>query len=327
MRKLLVITIDTEVDKSSDWKVSKEESYRSVLEGIPDRLEPLFMSHGAKATYLLSGEVMERDDCRDLLRSLKNAELGTHLHGQLVKPLRFEGPLAGRNFDAMQCAYDEKTERMKMITLTDMFKERFGHAPVSFRAGRFGAGKNTAKILSDLGYKVDSSVSPGMDWDFVDGRVDFMNAPTQPYHADLDDIRRPGTSTLLEVPVTIRASWFRKKFHSTSNTAGGRAWNRVANKAMRSTWFRPSHHSLRQMIKAGYHEVHINRDQDVVVLNMMFHSMEAVAGASPYAKDEDEAHELLSRVDGALHWARDNDFKFVTLSELPWYYRDYEKNF
>jgi len=320
MRKLMVITIDTEVDKSHDWKVSPNETYRSVLEGIPDRLDPLFLSHGAKATYLLSGEVMERDDCADVLRSLKNMELGTHLHGELVEPMRSEGYMAGRNFDAMQCSYDADMERMKMIVLTDMFKERFGHAPVSFRAGRFGAGRNTARILRDLGYKVDSSVSPGMDWDFPDGRVDFMTAPTQPYHV-VDDLKTPGDGPLLEVPVTIRSNWFRRTFHSSSTSPLMRRMNKISNKAFPSVWFRPSYHSDRQMINTARHEIRKNRTKDIVVVNMMFHSMEAVAGASPYAKDEDECHALLTRINTALTWAREQDFKFVTLSELPLFFR------
>lgn len=320
MQKLMVITIDTEVDKSHDWKVSADETFRSVLEGIPDRLDPLFYSHQAKATYLLSGEVMERDDCADVLRSLKNAELGTHLHGELVEPLRAEGQMSGRNFDAMQCSYPADVERMKMIVLTDLFKERFGHAPVSFRAGRFGAGNNTAGILRDLGYKVDSSVSPGMDWDFPDGRVDFMDAPTQPYHVS-DDLTMPDDGPLLEVPVTIRANWFRRALHSSSSSPLMRGMNRVTNKVFPAVWFRPSYHSDRQMISTARHEVRKGRGNDTIVVNMMFHSMEAVAGASPYAKDEDECHALLTRINTALTWAREMDFKFVTLSELPLFFR------
>lgn len=320
MQKLMVITIDTEIDKSHDWKVSKDETFRSVLEGIPDRLDPLFYSHQAKATYLLSGEVMERDDCVAVLKSLKNAELGTHLHGELVGPMRAEGPMSGRNFDAMQCSYNEELERFKMTVLTKMFKERFGHAAVSFRAGRFGAGKNTAKILRELGYKVDSSISPGMDWDFPDGRVDFMDAPTQPYHV-LDDLTVPADGPLLEVPVTIRSNWFRRTFHSSSSSPLMRRMNHVTNKVFPSVWFRPSYHSDRQMISTVRHEIRKNRANGTIVVNMMFHSMEAVAGASPYAKDEEECHALLTRINTALTWAREMDFKFVTLSELPLFFR------
>ena len=36
----------------------------------------------------------------------------------------------------------------------------FGHAPASFRAGRFGIGPRSIGILDDLGYAVESSVTP-----------------------------------------------------------------------------------------------------------------------------------------------------------------------
>jgi hypothetical protein len=159
-----------------------------------------------------------------------------------------------------------------------------------------------------------------MDWDFPDGRADFMRAPTQPYHVD-EDLSKPGKGPLLEVPVTIRSNWFRRTFHSSSSSPLMRRMNKISNKAFPAVWFRPSYHSDRQMVSTARHEVKANRPKDVVVVNMMFHSMEAVAGASPYAKDEDECHALLTRINTALTWAREQDFKFVTLSELPWFFR------
>jgi hypothetical protein len=315
MRRLLVITIDTEIDKSSDWKVSKDESFRSVLEGIPDRMEPLFRTYGAKGTYLLSSEVMERDDCTSVLRSLPRTELGTHLHGDLVEPFRAEGNMSGQNYDAMQCSYAPEVERMKMIVLTDLFKERFGHAPSSFRAGRFGAGNNTVKVLRELGYRVDSSVSPGMDWDFPHGRVDFMNALTQPYLVK-DDLLRADEGDLLEVPVMIYASRSRKALHSSSSNQVLRKWNHLANKVVPAVWFRPSYHSAKQMIGVAERTLRENADRGSVVLNMMFHSMEVVPGASPYAQSELDCKALLDRIGTVLEWAQGNDVEFVTLADL-----------
>ncbi|MCX6651585.1 MAG: hypothetical protein NT131_08040 [Methanomassiliicoccales archaeon] len=320
MRKLLVITIDTEVDKSQDWKVSAEGSFRSVLQGIPELLEPLFQKYRAKGTYLLSNEVMEQDDCVHVLKSLKGAELGTHLHGELVGPQRWEGAMSGRRFDDMQLSYDYDLERMKMTVLTDIFRKKFDRAPVSFRAGRFGAGPNTAKILIELGYKVDSSITPGMDWDLPEGRANHMTAPNQPYYVDETNLSKEGNSGLLEAPVTIRTRWLRRMMHFSSSSAVLRRMNRVVNGVMPAVWFRPSYHSERQMISVGQHEMKKSTDRDTVLLNMMFHSMEIVPGASPYARTAEESRALFSRVEATLSWAQQQGFEFMTLSELPSYF-------
>jgi hypothetical protein len=88
VRKILVITIDTEIDRSRDWSIANPPSFRSVLEAIADRLTPLFSRYGARPTYLLSPEVIEDDACVRCLRGLANVELGTHLHGDFVDPGR-----------------------------------------------------------------------------------------------------------------------------------------------------------------------------------------------------------------------------------------------
>ena len=319
MRKLLVITIDTEIDRSPDGTVSKEETYRSVLEGIPDRLDPLFLTHDAKATYLVSGEVLERDDCVDVLRSLKHAETGTLLHGEMVEPFRAEGELGGRAFGQMQSYYGERLERMKMTVLTDLYRERIGRRPVVFRAGRFGAGESTAHILHDLGYKVDSSVTPGIDWDTPEGRADFTFSPSQPYRVD-GNIAAPGNGELLEVPITVRSGWMRRAMHLTPDWSMARKANRLMNKVFLSSWFRPSFQTDRQMIAAGRYELKRSADKELVVLNLMLSSTESVGGASLSAPNEDDCHELLTRLNTALTWARDMEFKIVALSDLPYYF-------
>ena len=65
-------------------------------------------------------------------------------------------------------------------------------------------------MLVETGYLVDCSVTPGVSWKKHKGAsdgaggTDYSGFPQEPYFLDLDDIRRHGTSPMLEVPVTIR---------------------------------------------------------------------------------------------------------------------------
>ena len=87
-----------------------------------------------------------------------------------------------------------------------MFFQQFGYQPVSFRAGRFGIGHQTGKWLDELGYKVDTSVTPHITWTSKKGKKfpDFQDFPETPYRVSYEgDIWQTGHSDFLEVPVTI----------------------------------------------------------------------------------------------------------------------------
>jgi hypothetical protein len=49
----------------------------------------------------------------------------------------------------------------------------------------------------------------------------------------------------------------------------------------------------------------------------MFHNVEVVAGASPYARDENEARAVLDRLGALLAFARDAGARSVGLSDVP----------
>src|SRR5688500_8148340 len=103
-RQHLAVTIDTEVDKDANWRVSPAASFDSVRQGIPEVLTPLFDEFGVVPTYLLSAEVIEDAESRKVLGDLSRCELGTHLHGDFVEPNRrlFASNMAGDPAMAVQ---------------------------------------------------------------------------------------------------------------------------------------------------------------------------------------------------------------------------------
>lgn len=317
MKIFLVITIDTEIDKSPDWRVSANESFFSVLDGIPKKLTPLFNRFGAKPTYLLSSEVMENKDCVSLLGSIDNCELGTHLHGDLVEPQRKIYKLANIRTSEMQNSYPRELEYQKLKNLTNLFIEMFGFSPTSFRAGRFAAGNNTITSLEELGYLVDSSITPGVDWNLPEGRANFLHAREQPYFPGKENLLEEGNSKVLEVPVSIVTPSFKKYFYALNKVKGLKLVSGIINyKILPTRWLRPSFQSSSEMLGVIKKLIKRYRRNNAVVLNMMFHSMEVIPNASPYTKTEEECEALLARIEMVLeYWAR-NSFTFATLSEL-----------
>ena len=316
-----IITIDTEIDKSPNWEISPAEKFLSVLDGIPNKLSPLFYCYNAKPTYHLSPEVIENQECVDVIKTIENCELSTHLHGDLIEPNKTIYKYANRRSSEMQCSYPKEIEYKKLKNLTELFIEKFGYAPTSFRAGRFAAGTNTINSLERLGYLVDSSVTPFIDWNLPEGRANFLNASDQPYFPDKQDIVRVGDSKVLEVPVSIITSRFKKHFQFSNNVKLNKYLDIIANQLSPTYWLRPSFQSSQEMLYAIKRIIKKHHTKDIIVLNMMFHSMEIIPNASPYTKTDQDCYLFLRRIEDVLKYCVENNFQFATLSELYSYFK------
>jgi hypothetical protein len=303
-RAYLCVSIDTECDKGKGWRSRKPMSFDGIHDGVAKRLQPLFARFGAKPTYLLSPEVLRDARSVEVLRGLPGScELGTHLHGEYAEPDAFE-PDVTRDF---QRDYAPEVERQKLTYLTDLFIRAFGHQPLSFRAGRFGIGKASIGILESLGYLVESSVTPCMDWSSAgaDGLA-FMDAPTQPYHPDPDDPGRRGEAKILEVPVTIR-----RRFWNALPIVGSR---------IDPAWLRPTRGTAESIVRVAEDEIAEARRRAPgrpVILNAMFHNVEVCADTSPYASNEDEARGILDRLRALLEFARRESIAVIGLGDVP----------
>jgi len=315
---LLAITIDTEQDCDSQWRMPMPLGFRSVTEGVPKVLQPLFAKYGARPTYLLSPSVLKDDESMVTLSGLgEEAELGTHLHGEFIEPgpTRRNGSSAATN--DMECFYEEAVERGKLAALTQLFRERLGYAPSSFRAGRFAASARTLRLLDSLSYTVDSSVTPRVVWADPQGTLDFSHAPEQPYRPSADDVCRPGGLSILEVPVTTAPSWAcRSRLAGRLTRAASPLSQRLARRLAAPVWLRPSFASRRAMLGAIDYHVQTYSGAGLVALTMMFHSVEVIAGASPYALRGQDVQRLIDRIAVVLRHCRAAGVEFVTLSEM-----------
>jgi hypothetical protein len=308
----VTITIDTEADHTGKaWVKTSPLRFRSVVEGVPNVLTPLFERHGARPTYLLTTEVINDAASVETLSRTRNCELGTHLHGDHVEPAARAPDPAGQTSWDFTCCYPEDIERAKLTTITNQFRDRLGRSPLSYRAGRYGASGRTARELAVLGYRAETSVTPGIEWIneiHPEHRMDFRNAPISPYRPSEHDLARPGSLPIWELPVTILPR--------------PAIWNRGLNAAQRAlgrpqqtypVWLRPSTTSrpwLWWMVRE------IMRKPGVQLFNIMFHSMEVVTGASPYNLTDAATAQILRRLDYMLGLLESHGARFFTMAEL-----------
>lgn len=290
----LVITVDVECDSDGGptWRYASPASFRGVGHGLGEVLVPMLESTGSVGTLLVSNVVLGDDASVAVLRDLPHVELGTHLHGDFLPPQpRYTDPSGAKTVEN-QNEYTDEVERAKLVCIGEMFRMAFGTEPRSFRAGRWSAGGRTARLLSELGYLVDTSVSPHIHWTDGGRSIDYRRAPEQPYRPSADDIARPGDLRLWELPVSIVAP----------------SWART-----RAFWLRPSLSPpllMRHVVR-----VIRRRHPPPRTFVLMLHNNELTPGASPHSRGPEDAERVALRLRRFLEWCAGQEMAFATLSE------------
>ncbi len=189
---LLAVVVDTE--EEFDWSKPHARDCTAVTTvRHQERAHRVFDAYGIKPTYVVDYPVASQADGYRPLQALLEdgaCEIGTHLHPWVNPP--FDEEVSAHNSYPGNLPPD--LERAKLQRLTETIGETFGIRSTVYRAGRYGVGPASARILADLGYRVDSSVVSYTDFRDDQG-PDFRHCGVAPYWFG------DGTK-LLEVPVT-----------------------------------------------------------------------------------------------------------------------------
>jgi peptidoglycan/xylan/chitin deacetylase (PgdA/CDA1 family) len=295
----LLVGIDTEGDNQWDLRAREQQAFENIY-ALP-KLHEVFERHGVRPTYVVTWPVASDERSQEVLRFLLlrgDCEIGAHHHAWETPPCtpedlrrhRYASTLPREQFEA------------QLAELTSAIARAVGERPVSYRSGRFGFDASHVAALERQGYLVESSVAP-LFYEAHKGGPDFVEAPLAPYYLSYDSAVRPGTSRLLEVPcsamlnrdVPDRLAWAyaRAPFPYTTK--------RVLRKLglARVDWLRPSYSSLDAMNALARRLV----ERQVPVLNMLFHSSEAIVCGSPYNRTQGELDAFLDRLDRFLGYA------------------------
>lgn len=300
-RPVFLYVVDTEGD--NEWTCHRRLPPLRNLHALP-RFQALCDRYGVRPTYVVTWSVTQHDEGVAMLREWEAAgrcEVGTHLHpwtappwGDMDEDPAFPSELS----DAVLAA--------KLKALTEAITARFGHAPTSYRAGRFGADARTINLLASLGYECDSSVTPLTSWARYPGLrqgrggPDFTSAPLSPYFPSSSDLSRAGDSTVVEIPVSIVEQ--DRLPRALSARVGARAegdlLRRVCAKLRlrRRLWLRPTMERAEDMVAT----CGVILDQGCDHFNMMIHSSELFPNTSPYFEDQRAVDALFERMDRAF---------------------------
>ncbi|GGF65624.1 hypothetical protein [Alteromonas lipolytica] len=127
---------------------------------------------GANIVFAMDYAFVSSDEGQNVIRHFKknhtdNIEFAAHLHPWVNPPFANEDQIQER--DSYPGNLPEDIEKTKLSALTDLIELHTGYRPTTYLAGRYGIGKNSHKILKELGYKVDLSITPFTDYGYQEG--------------------------------------------------------------------------------------------------------------------------------------------------------------
>lgn len=293
----LCISIDVESDMPR-WVVKPETTLENI-KGIP-RLQALFDDLGVRPTYLVTYPVADTPASVEIFRPILESgrcEIGMHCHPWTTPPVAEEERLEASFLSNM----DPAVVATKLEAVTDRIRQAFGVAPISYRAGRFGLAPSHLWVLEDLGYKVETSLTPLVDWSEVGG-PDYRDAPLLPYYPNYLDVTQEGNSRLLEVPVTITLTRHVPNMVKRLYVRIPR-FTRLRGLMSRDhldlidvVWAYPAKFSTVDMVRAASAAL----EASAPVVNFFMHSNEIWPGQSPYCRDEQEIDAYLDRLHRTL---------------------------
>lgn len=298
-RPALLVAIDTEGDNQWDAAARRDQKFENLY--ALGRLHDFFAAHGVRPTYVITHPVATDPRSAEVLRGVLargDAEIGAHHHAWETPPFSAEDVV--RHPYALSLPLSQFDAQL--ASLTEAIEQAVGVRPVSYRSGRFGFSAAHVSSLERAGYLVDSSVAP-LFYEAHKRGPDFVGAPLSPYFLSYDDATRAGTSNVLELPISAALN---RRVPAVVERWYGRApWPYTTKRVLRLAriahvrWLRPSYSSAADMIALARQIV--NRGEPI--LNLLFHSSEAIVGGSPYNRTQGELDAFFERLSRALAYA------------------------
>lgn len=307
--KFFVISLDVEGD--NEWEEKKRQHI--TLENINQipRFHRLCQKFNIRPTYLLSYPAIVSNKSAGLFRELNengDCEIGTHLHVWSTPPIRTID-IKNMTFQ-MDLSIKDLKEKLKKIT--DVVHSSVHCEPVSFRAGRWGIDGRSLRLLEELDYLIDSSVTPSFSWEKIGGPK-FITASPEPYHPDCYDLTKMGNSTILEIPVSIAFSIeipiFIKKIYFKLSASTKGILKRL--NIIHPIWLEPTFTPFNRLLNLSLKLMR----RGSRFLHMMLHSSSLLSGGSPMSANSKRVEKIFFNLENYFYFLKENFYQPVTFIE------------
>jgi hypothetical protein len=288
-RRFLVF-VDTE--EEFDWTAPRRRDATATraVAALPEAHKRL-VGFGIQPTYLVDYPVAASQAAVDVLRPLLEAgecAIGSQLHPWVNPP--YDEALTTVN--SFVGNLPEALERAKLAALTERITEAFGRQPTVYRAGRYGVGANSARLLEEAGYRLDVSVRALFDYS-DEGGPDFSHRGAEASWAG-------PARLLMELPLTTVFTGYARRMGRELYAAAGRMGRMrgilARTGALERIALTPEGTPLPDALRA----IRILLADDIRLLSISFHSPSVEPGHTPYVRDAEDLRRFYGWWDGVL---------------------------
>lgn len=174
---VLLVVIDTEEEFDWDAPFDRAETGVEAMRDVGIG-QALFDEFGIKPCYVIDYPIATQETGWRPLKEIQDegrCEIGAHLH-PWVSPPFVEEVNAPNSYPGN---LPQGVEEEKLRRLAEAIEDRFGRRPRTYKAGRYGFGRNTAQALELLGFENDCSPAAGFDLS-GDGGPDWSRHSPEP---------------------------------------------------------------------------------------------------------------------------------------------------
>ncbi|MBN4049043.1 polysaccharide deacetylase family protein [archaeon AH-315-M20] len=215
---LVVITTDTEsgyveTNQRRVWQKENPNAFEGYYYGIRNLME-VFDKHGIKTTFFLSTQCFsaEGKTFKQIKKELKSVIMKGHeigLHSHADSDFSIQKKLS-KKFDATSAFFYNYEEKLRIIKAgKELIKENLGNNIaknlVSFRWGNWALDSGGTKALNKLGFKIDSSATPGIKGHLNDTmKFDWSKVKKHhPWKLSITDYQaiNHNNSNIMEIPI------------------------------------------------------------------------------------------------------------------------------
>ena len=270
-------TVFVDTEEEFDWR----EPFRhdgwgvSAVAALP-AAHARMAAMGIESCYLVDYPVATDPAAIDALRAVVaygDATIGAQLHPWVNPP--FDETLSP--YSSFAGNLPPALEAAKLDRLTAALIAIVGTAPNVYRAGRYGLGPNTLRLLGERGYALDSSMRARYDYG-AQGGPDYRGVGNDAFHTGPDE-------AILELPLTTVFTGHLRRagqplYRAASRIPRGRGLL-ARSGLLHRVALTPEDMPLPDVLEA----VRVAVGEGVRVLNFAYHSPSLVPGHTPYVRD------------------------------------------
>ncbi len=295
------LAIVIHAEEEFDWNGGFRRSKTGVnhADELIDTIDEI-LSLGGKVTLAMDYPFVTSEHGKQVIDKYKHLhgdsiEFATHLHPWVNPPFENEEEIVSDLF-SYPGNLSSEMEYNKLKTLTETIEQISGYRPRTYLAGRYGVGGNTQKILKELGYRVDLSISAYCDFSHQQG-PDFSHYTNQPF-CDNQITYLPHTSSILSIfPWASR--YLNKKPELFTRIQHNR-FAKVVGKFLRIKRYRlsPEGFTFKQMKQTIETQFAVGQNEFV----LSFHSPSVMHGLTPYTQSKEDVEALMASISQCVCW-------------------------